>query len=210
MALAIHNTLSGKEETFVPLKDGEVRMYVCGVTVYDRCHVGHGRYLITFDVIYRYLAFLGYRVTFVRNYTDVDDKIIDRAKSEGTSAREIAEKYIREFNIDARSLGLSAPTVEPRATEHIPEMIDLIGRLQEQGIAYTVDGDVYFSVSRFPGYGKLSGRRLEELEAGARVAVDERKRNPMDFALWKQSKEGEPFWESPWGKGRPGWHIECS
>lgn len=194
----------------MPLKKGEVRMYVCGVTVYDSCHVGHARYLITFDVIYRYLKFLGYGITLVRNFTDVDDKIIDRAKQERVPVEEIVERYIHEFYQDASALGLLTPTFEPRATKHIAEMIELICRLQNQGIAYHVDGDVFFSVDRFPGYGKLSRQRLEELEAGARVEVDERKKNPMDFALWKASKEGEPFWESPWGRGRPGWHIECS
>ena len=210
MALQIYNTLSGKKETFVPLKEGEVRMYVCGVTVYDSCHVGHARALITFDVIYRYLKFLGYRVVFVRNFTDVDDKIIQRAKEEGTTAGVIAGRYIGEFFRDCAALGLLPPTHEPKATEHISEMIALIQRLVEKEIAYRVNGDVYFSVGRFPGYGKLSRKKLEELQAGARVEVDERKRSPMDFALWKGSKEGEPFWESPWGKGRPGWHIECS
>ncbi|MGH7771216.1 MAG: cysteine--tRNA ligase [Candidatus Binatia bacterium] len=210
MGLRIYNTLTGKKDEFIPLKEGEVRMYVCGVTVYDSCHVGHARYLITFDVIYRYLKFLGYEVTFARNFTDVDDKIIDRAKEEGVPVEQIVERYIQEFYQDAGALGLLTPTFEPRATKHIPEMIDLVRRLQGQGVAYNVHGDVFFSVDRFPGYGKLSRQRLEELEAGARVEVDERKKNPMDFALWKASKEGEPFWESPWGRGRPGWHIECS
>jgi len=210
MGLRIYNTVTGRKEPFSPLKEGEVRMYVCGVTVYDSCHVGHARYLITFDVIYRYLKFLGYGVTFVRNFTDVDDKIIDRAKEEGVPVEEIVERYIQEFYQDASALGLLTPTFEPRATKHIPEMIDLVRRLQDQGSAYHVEGDVFFSVGRFPGYGKLSRQRLEDLEAGARVEVDERKRNPMDFALWKASKQGEPFWESPWGRGRPGWHIECS
>jgi len=210
MALRVYNTLSRKKEEFVPLKAGEVRMYVCGVTVYDSCHIGHARYLITFDVIYRYLRFSGYRVTFVRNFTDVDDKIIDRAKEERVPVQEIVERYIQEFYQDAGALGLLSPTIEPRATRHIAEMIELISRLESQGIAYHVDGDVFFSVDRFPGYGKLSRQRPEELEAGARVEVDGRKKSPMDFSLWKASKEGEPSWESPWGRGRPGWHIECS
>ena len=210
MGLHLHNTLSGKKELFVPLKEGEVRMYVCGVTVYDQCHVGHARSLLTFDVVYRYLKFLGYNVTFVRNFTDLDDKIIQRAKEKETTADAIAERYIQEFYRDSHGLGLLPPTCEPKATDHVQEMIALIRRLQEKGIAYEVNGDVFFSVDRFPGYGKLSRKRPEELEPGARVEVDERKRDPVDFALWKGSKEGEPFWESPWGRGRPGWHIECS
>lgn len=210
MGLRILNTLSGSKEEFVPLTEGEVRMYVCGVTVYDSCHVGHARSLLTFDVVYRYLKFLGYRVTFVRNFTDIDDKIIQRAKERGTTAEAIARKYIDEFYRDSEALGLLTPTHEPKATEHIPEIIELIRRLEERAFGYRVDGDVFFSVDRFHGYGKLSRRRVEELEAGARVEVDERKKSPLDFALWKSAKEGEPFWESPWGKGRPGWHIECS
>ena len=210
MGLQIYNTLSGKKETFVPLKEGEVRMYVCGMTVYDHCHVGHARALLTFDVIYRYLRFLGYRVKFARNFTDVDDKIIKRANEDKTTAKAIAERYIDEFERDSKALGLLSPTWEPKATEHIAEIIALIRRLEEKGLAYHVEGNVFFSVTGFSEYGKLSRRRLEEMEAGARVEVDERKRHPMDFALWKASKEGEPSWESPWGRGRPGWHIECS
>jgi len=210
MGLKVYNTLSGKKEEFSPLKEGEVRMYVCGSTVYNSSHVGHARSFLTFDVIYRYLKFLGFRVTLVRNFTDVDDKIIQRAKEERVAAGAIAARYIEEFNRDCSALGLLRATHEPKATEHIPEMISLIQRLMEKGAAYRIDGDVFFQVDRFAGYGKLSRRKLEELEAGARVEVDERKRSPMDFALWKASKEGEPFWESPWGKGRPGWHIECS
>jgi cysteinyl-tRNA synthetase len=210
VSLRIHNTLSGAKEAFSPLKQGEVSMYVCGVTVYDDCHVGHARSLVTFDVIVRYLLFLGYRVTFVRNFTDVDDKIIRRANEQGIPSQELAEKYIRAFYRDAEGLGLLAPTREPKATEHIGEMIALIQRLEEKEIAYRVDGDVFFQADRFPSYGKLSRKKLDELQAGARVEVDERKRHAMDFALWKRSKEGEPSWESPWGRGRPGWHIECS
>lgn len=185
-------------------------MYVCGVTVYDSSHVGHARSLLTFDTIYRYFRFLGFRVIFVRNFTDVDDKIIRRANEEGTGSEAIANRYIQEFCRDSASLGLLGPTHEPKATEHISEMIALIRRLEEQGIAYRANGDVFFSVDRFPGYGRLSRKKIEELTAGARVDVDERKRSPMDFVLWKASKEGEPSWESPWGRGRPGWHIECS
>ncbi|MFQ5682419.1 MAG: cysteine--tRNA ligase [Candidatus Binatia bacterium] len=210
MGLHIFNTLSGRKEAFIPRKEGEVRMYVCGVTVYDSCHVGHARALLTFDIIYRYLKFLGYHVVFVRNFTDLDDKIIQRAQEAGTTAELIAERYIQEFYRDSRALGLLPPVHEPKATEHIPEIIQLIQRLEKKNMAYQVDGDVFFPVDRFPGYGKLSHRRIEELEAGARVEIDERKRHPMDFALWKGSKEGEPFWDSPWGKGRPGWHVECS
>jgi cysteinyl-tRNA synthetase len=210
MSLKIYNTLSRKKEKFVPLKEGEVKMYVCGVTVYDRCHVGHARALFTFDVVLRYLRFLGYKTTFVRNFTDLDDKIIQRARAEGSEPVVIAEKYIKEFNTDSTALGLISPDQEPRATDHVPEMIDLIHQLVEKGLAYRIDGDVFFSVDRFAPYGKLSGRKLEELQAGVRVEVDERKKHPMDFALWKQSKEGEPSWKSPWGEGRPGWHIECS
>ena len=210
MSLQIYNTLSAKKEAFFPLKAGEVGMYVCGVTVYDSCHVGHARSLLTFDVIYRYLRFAGYEVSFVRNFTDLDDKIIQRAKEEGTTSATIAARYIREFCQDSAALGLLPPTHEPKATEHIPEIISLIQRLEEKGMAYRVNGDVFFPVDRFAGYGKLSRRKLDELAAGARVEIDERKRSPMDFALWKGSKEGEPFWQSPWGKGRPGWHVECS
>lgn len=210
MGLQIYNTLSGKKEEFAPLSGGEVRVYVCGVTVYDSSHIGHARALLTFDVIYRYLKFLDYRVIFVRNFTDLDDKIIRRAEEEGTSSEAIAAKYIEEFNEDSRALGLLPPAHEPKATEHIPEIIALIRRLEEKGMAYQVGGDVFFPVDRFPGYGKLSRRKPEELEAGARIEVHERKRSPLDFALWKESKAGEPSWKSPWGSGRPGWHIECS
>ena len=204
MGLRIYNTLSGRKEEFVPLREGEVRLYVCGVMVYNASYVGHARALLTFDVIYRYLKFLGFRVTFVRNFTDVDDKIIQRANQEGSTAEAIAKRYIAEFRRDSDALGLLSPTQEPKATEHIAEIISLIRRLEEKGMAYRVDGDVYFPVQAFPGYGKLSRKRLKELEAGARVEVDARKRDPMDFALWKESKEGEPYWESPWGRGRPG------
>jgi cysteinyl-tRNA synthetase len=210
VGLQIYNTLAGAKEPFVPLKEGEVRMYVCGVTVYDSCHIGHARSFLTFDLIHRYLKFLGYQVTFVRNFTDIDDKIINRAKEEGTTAKAVAEKYIAEFKRDEKALGLLPPTEEPKATEHVAEIIELIRRLEEKGAAYRVNGDMFFAVDRFGGYGKLSRKKLEELQAGARVEVDERKKTPMDFALWKSSKAGEPSWESPWGPGRPGWHIECS
>ena len=210
MPLSITNTMSGRKEPFVPLEPGAVTMYVCGVTVYDRCHIGHARALLTFDVIYRYLRFLGFDCRFVRNFTDVDDKIIRRAREEGVPPGELARRYIDEFHRDAAALGLLEPTLEPCATGHISEMVAIISGLVERGNAYEIDGDVFFAVESFPGYGKLSGRSLDEMTAGARVEVDRRKRHPMDFALWKKSREGEPFWESPWGRGRPGWHIECS
>jgi cysteinyl-tRNA synthetase len=210
MSLRLHNTLSGRLEEFVPLVSGKVGMYVCGVTVYDRSHIGHARALVTFDVLFRYLRSLGYDVTFVRNFTDVDDKIINRAREAGIAALALAEANIRSFAEDVEALGCLAPTLEPRATEHIAEMIELIQELQARGLAYAADGDVYYAVEKFPAYGKLAKRKLEDMLAGARVEVDERKRHPMDFALWKASKAGEPWWERPWGRGRPGWHIECS
>jgi cysteinyl-tRNA synthetase len=210
MSLKIFNTLSGEKEAFAPLTAGEVRMYVCGVTVYDSSHIGHARSLLTFDTIYRYLKFSGYRVQFVRNFTDVDDKIINKANEQKSSCEAITDRYIEEFHRDAESLGLLAPSLEPRATLHIAEIIELIQKLEERQLAYRINGDVFFSVPDFPGYGKLSRKKIDELEAGARVEIDERKKSPLDFALWKSSKSGEPSWESPWGPGRPGWHIECS
>ena len=210
MALRLHNTLTGKTEEFVPLRRGRASMYVCGVTVYDRSHIGHARALVAFDVIYRYLRFSGYEVTFVRNFTDVDDKIINRANERGISAEELTDTYIQDFNNDMQALRCLPPTHEPRATQHIPDMLTLIQELEAKQLAYAVDGDVYYAVDRFADYGKLAHRRLEDMAAGTRIEVDERKRHPMDFALWKSSKPGEPAWDSPWGKGRPGWHIECS
>jgi cysteinyl-tRNA synthetase len=210
MALKVFNTLSNEKEEFVPLTPGKVRMYVCGVTPYDSAHLGHCRFLLTFDVIYRYLRFAGFDVTYVRNFTDVDDKIIKRANDERISCPAITERYIAEFHKDSEALGLLKPAIEPRATEHIAEIIDITKVLETKGLAYRVDGDVYYSVAGFPQYGKLSRKKIDELEAGARVEVDERKRSPLDFALWKSSKPGEPAWDSPWGRGRPGWHIECS
>ncbi len=185
-------------------------MYACGPTVYDRAHIGHARAALTFDVICRYLEYRGYKVIYVRNYTDVDDKIINRAADLGKSCDSLAEEQIEAYRQDMRALGLRTPTEGPRATRHIAEMVGLIQSLIMKGVAYPVDGDVYFEVRRFPEYGKLSHRDLEELRAGARVEVDPRKRDPLDFALWKASKPGEPAWDSPWGRGRPGWHIECS
>jgi cysteinyl-tRNA synthetase len=210
MALTIYNTLTGRKEPFEPMEPGRVRMYVCGVTVYDLCHIGHARALVVFDMIVRYLRYLGYDVTYVRNITDVDDKIIERAQTEGVSYRVVADRYIEAFYRDFDRLGLLRPDVEPKASDYIDGMIVMIERLIERGYAYAVEGDVFYSVAKFPTYGRLSGMRIEDLEAGARVEVHESKRDPLDFALWKASKEGEPFWPSPWGEGRPGWHIECS
>ncbi|HWH78863.1 MAG TPA: cysteine--tRNA ligase, partial [Candidatus Binatus sp.] len=210
MSLKIFNTLTNEKENFVPLTPGQVRMYVCGVTVYDSAHLGHCRFLLIFDVIYRYLKLCGYDVVYVRNFTDVDDKIIKRANDESVNCQTITDRYIAEFNRDGAALGLLAPTVEPRATHHISEIIEIIKQLEAKGLAYQIEGDVYFSVLSFSDYGKLSRKKIDELEAGARVEVDERKRSPLDFALWKSSKPGEPTWESPWSAGRPGWHIECS
>jgi cysteinyl-tRNA synthetase len=208
--LKVYNTLKGSKETFRPLAPGRIRMYVCGVTVYDRSHLGHARSAIVFDVIRRYLKYKGYRVRYVRNFTDVDDKIINRAHQEGKSWKEIAETYIRTYEEDMIRLGVKPADVEPKATEYINRMVGLIRQLVRKEYAYAVDGNVYYRVKRFKGYGKLSKRKAEELLSGARVEVDERKEDPLDFALWKASKPGEPTWDSPWGPGRPGWHIECS
>ena len=210
MPLRIYNTLTSTKEEFIPLQPGKVSMYVCGVTVYDNCHIGHARANVAFDVVYRYLCHSGYDVTYVRNYTDIDDKIINRAKQEGVDFTVISERYIQAFDADMAQLNLAIPTHQPKATEYVDEIIALVAKLVSLGAAYSVDGDVYFSVEKFAPYLKLSGRNLEEMQAGARVDVDERKRHPMDFALWKGAKPGEPFWPAPWGNGRPGWHIECS
>ena len=210
MTLRVYNTLSAGKEEFVPVRPGKVGMYVCGVTVYDHCHIGHARANVVFDMIFRYLRYLGYDVTYVRNYTDIDDKIINRANREGVQFSEIAERFIKEFDRDMVQLGLELPTVQPKATEHVADIIALVQALIDRGYAYPAGGDVYFCVEKFASYLKLSKRNLDEMQAGARIEVDERKRHPMDFALWKEAKPGEPFWESPWGKGRPGWHIECS
>ncbi|MDH4100882.1 MAG: cysteine--tRNA ligase [Nitrospirota bacterium] len=208
--LKLYNTMTGKKEVFEPLEPGKVKMYVCGVTVYDDCHIGHARSTVVFDVVRRYLDYAGYDVKFVRNFTDVDDKIINRANKEGISSQDLAERYIVEFYRDMDRLGIKRADVEPKATEHIDKMLEIIDGLVKNGSAYAVDGDVYFKVSSFADYGKLSRRNMDELLAGARVEVDERKKDPLDFALWKASKPGEPAWDSPWGPGRPGWHIECS
>jgi len=210
MALRVYNTLSGKKEEFQPLVPGKVGMYVCGVTVYDYCHIGHARANIVFDIVYRYLQYSNYDVTYVRNYTDVDDKIINRANEQGISSKQLSEEFIRAFDEDMDALGLRKPTHEPKATEYIDRIIALAEQLIEKGMAYESAGDVYYSVEKFPTYLKLSKRNMEEMQAGARIAPGEQKRNPMDFALWKAAKPGEPNWESPWGSGRPGWHIECS
>jgi cysteinyl-tRNA synthetase len=210
MPIKIFNTKTRKKEVFTPVREGNVGIYVCGITAYDVCHIGHARAAIVFDIVVRHLRSRGYLVTYVKNFTDIDDKIIDRAGKEGVNFKEISELYIRLHNEDMDALGVETPTVTPRATEHMDEMIALIDILMEKGFAYAVDGDVYFAVNKFRKYGSLSGRNLDEMLAGARVDVNDSKKNPADFALWKAAKEGEPYWESPWGKGRPGWHIECS
>lgn len=210
MSLKIFNTLTRNKEEFIPLEPGRIKMYVCGVTVYDECHIGHARSAIVFDVIYRYLRHKGYDVTYVRNYTDVDDKIINRANQEGVSCDVVAERYMKAFDQDMGSLGILRPAIEPRATTHIPQMIDLIKALERSGYAYDAPDAVYFPVRKFRPYGRLSGQDLDKMESGARVEPGEHKEDPLDFALWKKSKPGEPQWDSPWGMGRPGWHIECS
>ena len=211
MALSIYSTLARQVVPFTPLVAGKVGMYVCGVTVYDYCHIGHARTFVAFDVIRRWLEASGYAVTFVRNVTDVDDKIIRRAAEKGISTKELTDTYTRAMLEDMENLGCLAPTYEPRATEFIPQMLSLVKKLEEKGLAYkAADGDVDFAVRKFAGYGKLSGRTLDELQAGARVDVAQGKRDPLDFVLWKHAKPGEPQWDSPWGPGRPGWHIECS
>jgi cysteinyl-tRNA synthetase len=209
--LRIHNSLGGKLEVFTPLQPGKVRMYVCGITVYDHLHVGHLRMLTAFDVVQRYLRLTGYDLTYVRNITDIDDKIIQRAAVNGEPIDALTGRYIAAMNEDCAALGIAPPDHEPRATGHVPQIVAMIERLIDRGHAYVAtDGDVMYSVASFPGYGSLSGKRLEDLRAGARIEVDTAKRDPLDFVLWKRSKPGEPFWKSPWGAGRPGWHIECS
>lgn len=208
--MKLYNTLTRKKEEFVPLREGEVRIYSCGPTVYDYFHVGNARPFIIFDTLRRYFEYKGYKVKYVQNFTDIDDKMIKRANEEGIDISELGDRFIQEYFKDADALGIKRATYHPRATEHIEDMIVFIQRLIDRGMAYNVDGNVYFDTSAFPQYGKLSGQRLEDLEAGARIDVDEHKKNPMDFVLWKRQKPGEPAWDSPWGKGRPGWHIECS
>lgn len=210
MALQIYSTLTRRKENLVTLNSGKVRMYVCGPTVYDRAHIGHAMSSIVFDVIRRYLEYRGFEVQHVMNYTDVDDKVIRRARILSFEPLKLAEKYIDEYDQHLKELNILEPTVRPRASEEIPAIIERVEELVAKGFAYSVDGDVFFEVSRDPNYGKLSGRHLDDMQAGVRIEVDERKRSPADFALWKSAKPGEPSWESPWGLGRPGWHIECS
>lgn len=208
--MKIYNTLTRKKEEFVPQKEGEVTMYSCGPTVYDYFHIGNARPFIIFDTMRRYLEYIGYKVTFVQNFTDIDDKMIRRANEEGITVQQLGERFIAEYFQDAKALGIREATVHPKATENIDAIIKLVKQLEDNGYAYEVDGDVYFSTKKFKEYGKLSKQPLEDLEAGARIDVSEQKQNGMDFALWKKQKPGEPAWESPWGLGRPGWHIECS
>lgn len=209
--MRLYNTLKRKKEEFVPLNGNKVNLYACGITAYDLCHIGHARSSVVFDILVRYLRFKGYDVTFVRNFTDIDDKIINRANETGVSATELAEKFIGEFYVDMDKLNILRADVEPKCTEHIPEMIELTETLIEKDHAYaTPSGDVYFKVRSFDDYGKLSGRNIEDLQSGARIQPGEEKKDPLDFALWKAAKPGEPSWESPWGQGRPGWHLECS
>ena len=208
--MKIFNTLTREKEEFKPITEGEVKIYACGPTVYNYIHIGNARPICVFDVLRRYLEYRGYKVTFVQNFTDIDDKIIKKANEEGTDYKTVSEKYIEEFWKDAKGLNFRPATVHPKATENIDKIIEIVSGLIGNGHAYAVDGDVYFSPKTFPEYGKLSHQPLEELEAGARIMVGDIKRDPMDFALWKAAKPGEPYWDSPWGKGRPGWHIECS
>jgi len=210
MSLHIYDTKRCKKVPFEPLEPGRVKMYVCGITAYDYCHIGHARSALVFDMIAAYLRYLHYDVTYVRNFTDIDDKIINRANEQGTTSEALANRFIDEFYTDMNALGVAAPDIEPKATDHIPEIISLIENLIDNGLAYQSGHDVYFRVNKFATYGALSRRNIEDMQAGARIAVSEKKYNPMDFALWKGSKPGEPTWDSPWGPGRPGWHIECS
>ena len=208
--MQIYNSMTRKKEEFKPIHEGKVGIYACGPTVYNYFHIGNARPFIIFDVLRRYLEYRGYEVTFVQNFTDIDDKMIRKANEEGVTVKEIADRYIQEYFVDAKALGIRPATVHPRATEHMPQIIAMIQKLVDNGLAYESKGDVYFRVRAFPAYGRLCGQNLEDLESGARVSVDELKEDPLDFALWKAQKPGEPAWESPWGMGRPGWHIECS
>src|SRR6187399_1309640 len=210
-ALQIYNSLHNRKQAFVPIEQGKVRMYVCGITVYDYCHLGHARMMVAFDMVRAWLRASGYRVTFVRNITDIDDKIIRRAQENGEPIEALTARFIRAMDEDFTALGVEKPDHEPRATAYVGEMTGIIGRLEKKGLAYhATSGDVNYAVRRFPGYGKLSGKSLDELRAGERVEIDLVKHDPLDFVLWKKAKPGEPSWESPWGGGRPGWHIECS
>ena len=210
-ALSFYNSRTRKKEFYTPITPGQIKMYVCGITVYDYCHMGHARMLTTFDVLNRALRAMGYDVFYVRNITDIDDKIINRAAENKESIQELTERYIHAMHEDEKKLNILAPTIEPRATEYIPQMIDLIDKLLQKKIAYQgKKGDIYYEVNQFPGYGSLSGQDLEKLRSGIRILTDEDKQDPLDFVLWKKAKPGEPSWPSPWGEGRPGWHIECS
>lgn len=209
--LKIYNSLSNKKEDFTPIDEGKIRMYVCGMTVYDYCHLGHARVMVAFDVVYRYLHSIGYDVTYVRNITDIDDKIIARANENGEPFLDLVNRFIEAMHEDEKSLGIKAPTHEPRATNNMPEILTMISTLVDKGYAYQgTSGDVYYDVSKFESYGKLSGRNTDDLRSGERIAVVDDKDDPLDFVLWKTAKPDEPYWDSPWGKGRPGWHIECS
>ncbi len=208
--MKLYNSMTRRKEEFVPIEEGKVRMYSCGPTVYNYFHIGNARPFIMFDVLRRYFEYRGYKVTFVQNFTDIDDKVIKKANEENTTYDVIAERYIKEYYTDAQGLGIHKASVHPRATENIGEIIDIVDTLVKKGHAYEVNGDVYFRARSFKDYGKLSHQPIDELESGARIAVGEQKEDPIDFALWKAAKPGEPSWDSPWGKGRPGWHIECS
>lgn len=208
--MKLFNTMTGEKAELVPIEEGHVRMYACGPTVYNFFHIGNARCFVVFDMLRRYLQYRGYKVTFAQNFTDVDDKIIKKANEEGITSNEVAEKYIKEYFTDAEGLGIEKATIHPRATENIDGIIEIVSILIEKGYAYESNGDVYFQPKKFKEYGKLSHMPIDELEAGARIDVSEQKRDPLDFALWKSAKPGEPYWESPWGNGRPGWHIECS
>lgn len=208
--MKIYNTMTKRKEEFVPVTPGEVKMYVCGPTVYNYFHIGNGRTFIVFDTVRRYLEYKGYKVKFIQNFTDIDDKMINRANEEEITVKELGDRFINEYYKDADTLNIERATINPRATEYIGEIIAFVKELVDNGYAYEIDGDVYFSTKKFEDYGKLSGQNLEDLQAGARINVDERKKDPMDFAVWKSQKPGEPAWKSPWGMGRPGWHIECS
>lgn len=210
MAIRVYNTLRNKKEEFVPIEEGKVKMYVCGPTTYNYIHLGNARPIVAFDVVRRYFGYRGYDVTYVQNFTDVDDKIINRANEEGMDPKDLANKYIEAYFEDAGRLGVQKASVHPRVTDHMDDIIAMVQQIIDNGYGYEVNGDVYFEVRKFKPYGKLSGRSIDEMQSGARIAVGEQKRDPLDFALWKAAKPGEPYWESPWGKGRPGWHIECS
>ncbi|MGL5616154.1 MAG: cysteine--tRNA ligase [Sarcina sp.] len=208
--MKIYNTLTRQKEEFKPITDGEVKMYVCGPTVYNFFHIGNGRTFIAFDTIRRYFEYRGYKVTFIQNFTDIDDKMITKANEEGCTVKDLGDRYIQEYYADADALNIERASINPRATEFMDEIIEFVEKLIEKGFAYEINGDVYFSTKKFENYGRLSGQNIDDLQSGARIKVDERKNDPLDFAIWKSQKPGEPAWESPWGMGRPGWHIECS